>query len=169
MVRGLHWLLAMGVIATWCTGHWFDDIHHSLGYAVAAIVLLRVFWGWRGDHYARFRQFVRSPAATWRYARQMPGRHEARYLGHNPLGGWMVIALLACAGLASLTGVLFTTDLLWGYEWLANLHIALSWLMVSLAALHLLGVIFTSYRHREHLVKAMITGQKPAPGKDDIS
>lgn len=169
MVRSLHWLLAIGMIATWSTGHWFNDIHHALGYATGAIVMMRVLWGWRGDYYARFTQFVRSPAQTWRYARQMPDRHEARYLGHNPLGGWMVVVLLSCAALTSLTGYLFTTDLLWGYDWLANLHIALSWLMVGLVVLHLLGVIMTSYRHRENLVRAMITGNKPAPAGDDVT
>nr|WP_277623990.1 cytochrome b/b6 domain-containing protein [Undibacterium sp. TS12] len=103
-----------------------------------------------------------------RYARQMSDRHEARYIGHNLLGGWMVVVLLSCVALTSLTGYLFTTDLLWGHDWLADLHIALSWSMVGLVALHLLGVIMTSYRHRENLVRAMIAGIKTAPAGDDV-
>lgn len=38
----------------------------------------------------------------------------------------MVVALLICAGSAALTGILYTTDWLWGDGWLHNLHAALA-------------------------------------------
>lgn len=173
LVRSLHWLLAAAVATAWTSGHflsrWFDAVHHTAGYVVAGVVLLRLVWGFVGGRYARFAQFVRSPRATWIYARQLRAHREPRYLGHNPLGGWMVLALLAIAFSASLTGWLYTTDWLWGYAWLENLHAALAWLILVLVIGHLAGVVFTCWRHRENLVAAMFSGRKPAASGDDIA
>lgn len=173
LVRSLHWLLAASVVTAWTSGHWlgrwFDEVHHTAGYVAAGAVALRVAWGLRGGRYARFGQFVRSPRATWAYVRQLRTGTEPRYIGHNPLGGWAVLALLAAAGAASLTGFLYTTDWLWGYEWLSDLHAALAWLLLVLVLGHLSGVLFTSLRHRENLVRAMLSGRKRAADPGDVA
>jgi cytochrome b len=166
-VRCLHWLLAISIAATWVTSSHIGAAHEYLGYAALAIVLARLAWGAAGNRYARFRQFVRAPATTMRYLRAVLAGRAARHLGHNPLGGWMVIALLSCVGLLALTGWAATTDLLWGYAWPVRLHEALAWLLVALIALHLAGVLLTSWQHRENLFAAMITGDKAAPGPGD--
>lgn len=173
LVRSLHWLLAVAVVTAWTSGHWpprrwFDEVHHYAGYVAGAAVLLRLVWGFTGGRYARFAQFVRSPRATWAYALQVRAAREPRYLGHNPLGGWMVLALLAAAASLSLTGFLYTTEWLWGYEWLSDLHAALAWLLMVLVIGHLAGVVFTCWRHRENLVAAMFSGRKPAAHPGDI-
>ena len=173
LVRSLHGLLAATVLIAWASGHWldrwFDEIHHTAGYLAAGVVLIRLAWGFRGSRYARFTQFVRSPRATWRYAQQLRAAREPRYIGHNPLGGWMVLALLATAAASSLTGFLYTTDWLWGYDWLSNLHAALAWLMAALIVGHWAGVAVTSWRHRENLAVAMFTGRKRAAEPGDIA
>lgn len=163
LVRLLHVTLAATVIAVWATGHWFHPLHHALGYAAAAIVALRLVWGFVGTPHARFADFVRAPAATWRYARQLAAGREPHHLGHNPLGGWMIVALLATVALTSLTGFLYTTDWLWGYGWLEALHAGLAWLLATLVAGHLCGVLVMSIRDRENLAAAMITGHKRGP------
>ncbi len=173
LVRSLHWLLAASVVTAWASGHWlsrwFEEVHHTAGYVAAGVVAARVVWGLAGGRYARFSQFVRSPRATWAYARQLRAGRERRHVGHNPLGGWMVLALLAGAGAASLSGFLYTTDWLWGYEWLSDLHSALAWLMLVLVLGHLAGVVLTSLRHEENLVRAMFSGAKRAPTGDDVA
>ncbi|CAN5273745.1 cytochrome b/b6 domain-containing protein [soil metagenome] len=173
LVRSLHWLLAAAVLIAWASGHWpgpwFDEIHHTAGYVAAGVVLIRLFWGFCGGRFARFSQFVRSPRATWRYAGQLCTAREPRYIGHNPLGGWMVLALLATVAAVSLTGILYTTDWLWGYEWLSDLHAALAWLIFALVIGHWAGVALTSWRHRENLVVAMLTGRKRAAEHADIT
>ncbi|MDC8784996.1 cytochrome b/b6 domain-containing protein [Roseateles koreensis] len=170
-VRGLHVLLAVSVIAAWATGFRFHPNHHALGYAAATVVALRLAWGFVGSSYARFANFVRDPAATLAYARKLAANRAPHYLGHNPLGGWMVIALLACVGLCSLTGFLYTTDWLWGYAWLDALHRGLAWLLALLLCLHLCGVAMMSWLSRENLVVAMVSGRKkvPARGKQTFS
>lgn len=167
-VRLLHWALVLVVSAAWWTGGDKDGWHEDLGYAATAIVLARLVWGFRGSAYARFAQFVRGPAATWAYARTVYQGRAARYLGHNPLGGWMVLALLACVATLCLSGWLYTTDWLWGYGWLYWTHFVAGWLLVGLVTLHVAGVAFTSWQHRENLVQAMFSGRKPEPHKDDV-
>lgn len=173
LVRLLHWTLAAAVATAWISGHWppshFDEWHHSAGYVAGAAVALRLIWGFTGGRYARLGQFVRGPRAVLAYARAMRAGHEPRYIGHNPLGGWMVLALWSAAAALSLTGWLYTTDWLWGYEWLSDLHAALAWLVATLVIGHLGGVVVTSWRHRENLVSAMFSGMKRAPQDDDVS
>lgn len=174
-VRLLHWTLAGAVATCWITGHWpprhFDDWHHIAGYMAGAAVLLRLAWSVAGrasSPYARLAQFVRSPREVLAYTRELRAGRERRYIGHNPLGGWMVLALWATAFALALTGWLYTTDWLWGYEWLSDLHAWLAWGIVALVGGHLSGVVFTSWRHRENLVAAMFSGAKRAPEGDDI-
>jgi cytochrome b len=173
LVRSLHWLLAAAAGTAWASGHWqprhFDAVHHTAGYVCAAAVLLRLLWGVAGSRYARLRQFVRGPQAVWAYARALRAGHEPRYIGHNPLGGWMVLALWTCAAALSLSGFLYTTDWLWGYAWLENLHALLAWGLMALVIGHLGGVAMTSRRHREHLVAAMLTGDKRAAAPGDVA
>lgn len=172
LVRLLHWTLAGAVATALISGHWqprsFDAVHHTAGYVALAAVALRLGWGFAGSHYARLAQFVRGPHAVLGYARALRAGHEPRYIGHNPLGGWMVLLLWAGAAATAATGWLYTTDWLWGYEWLENLHAALAWLVVACVAAHLGGVVVTSWRHRENLVGAMISGAKRPPEADDV-
>ncbi|MDQ2779333.1 MAG: cytochrome b/b6 domain-containing protein [Pseudomonadota bacterium] len=171
-VRLLHWsLLASVVAAGLSTLAWFIDYgswHQPAGYVALAAVLLRLVWGCIGSRHARWRGFVRSPQATWRYLQRLCRRREPRYLGHNPLGAWMVLALIACLLGLALTGWLHTTDRYWGDETVESVHIGLSWSLLALAVLHVAGVVFTGLRHHENLVRSMITGRKPAPQPSDI-
>jgi cytochrome b len=129
---------------------------------------LRLPWGWLGSRHARFAGFVRSPPVTLRYARLVARRAEPRHLGHNPLGGWMILALITAVLAATITGWLYTTDRFWGVEWMANLHGFCADSLIVLATVHVLGVIAASIRHRENLVAAMIHGHKRAPAPGDM-
>ena len=86
-----------------------------------------------------------------------------RYLGHNPAGGAMVIALLATLMVICLSGVMMTTDAFWGVKWVDSLHAGASTVALALVGLHVGGVIFASIEHGENLARAMITGWKRAP------
>ncbi len=134
--------------------------HQPAGYAALAIVLLRLLWGGIGSPYARFRQFVRGPRATWAYLLAVLQRREPRHIGHNPLGACMVLALLACVGALGMTGWLYTTDMFWGDASVELAHLALAWGLLALVIVHIAGVLFTSHRQDENLITAMVTGDK---------
>lgn len=176
LVRLLHWSLVAAVSTAWLTtliprtGSW----HEPAGYAALAVVATRLVWGLLAPnsgarHYARFTQFLRGPRSVWAYTRTVLAHREPRHLGHNPLGGWMVLALLAWVAAIGSTGWLQTTDRYWGSEVLEQVHTVLAWSLLGLIALHLAGVVFTSRRHRENLVKAMWTGRKMQPSGDDVA
>ena len=171
-VRVAHWTLVIGVLGAWLTSEIdhkaAEAVHEWLGYLVLAVLALRIPWGWIGTRYARFSQFVRPPRETLAYARTVAAGAEPRHLGHNPLGAWMIVALIVMAAAASLSGWLFVTDRFWGEEWLEETHEALANGLLALVALHVAGVVFSSLRHRENLVRAMITGRKRAPGPGDV-
>lgn len=169
LVRILHWTLVLSVLAAWLTRHGGGRSHEWLGYAALACVGVRLVWGFTGPARARFAGFVRGPSATLAYAAQVARRSEPRHLGHNPLGAWMILALLGMAAATGLSGWVYTTDAYWGEAWLEELHEQLSNGLLALAALHVAGVVFASRRHADNLVAAMVDGRKrpPAPGDLD--
>ncbi|HEY1287917.1 MAG TPA: cytochrome b/b6 domain-containing protein [Burkholderiales bacterium] len=172
-VRSAHWSLAGCVLAAWITAElklkWAEPLHEWLGYAALAVIALRFAWGWIGPRYARFRQFVSGPARTLAYAKAVLRGDEPRYLGHNPLGGWMIVALLSTAAAASLSGWLSVTDRFWGVEWVQETHEFLGDAVIALAALHVAGVAYTSWRQRENLAAAMLSGVKRPPEPGDVT
>ncbi|MCD6040941.1 MAG: cytochrome [Burkholderiales bacterium] len=171
-VRIAHWTLVVSILGAWLTseidGKAAEVVHEWLGYAALAVLALRIPWGWIGSRYARFSQFVRGPRKTIAYARSLATGHEPRHLGHNPLGAWMIVALIVMIIAASGSGWLYVTDRFWGEEWLEDLHEGLANILFTLVALHVAGVVFSSLRHRENLVRAMITGRKRAPQPGDV-
>jgi cytochrome b len=166
LVRIGHWTLVAATVGAWLThGKW----HEWLGYAVLAVVAVRIVWGFVGASYARFAQFVPPPAATLGYGKQVLAGHEPRHIGHNPLGGWMIVMLLTTITGICITGWLYTTDKFWGIAWVEDLHTGLTNVLIALVALHIAGVIFSSLRHGENLVAAMVHGRKRAPRDGDIA
>lgn len=166
-IRISHWSLLVTVAGSWWSRHNPDPWHEILGYAVLVIAMARVAWGFFGSSHARFSQFVRSPRATWNYAQALRRKDRPHYLGHNPLGGWMIVALLFMSVSVCFSGWMYTTDRYWGVEWVETLHARLSdglWLFV---ALHVAGVLFSSWHQRENLVLAMFTGRKRADLRED--
>lgn len=159
-VRAAHWGLAACVLACLALyegGAW----HERLGYAALAIAAWRVLHGFVSrDRHARFVGFVRAPAAALAYARALAAGRERTYIGHNPLGGWMIVALLSAALAAGASGALYATDRYWGDPTLIALHALAGWSLALLVPVHVAGVLFTSLRQRENLARAMVTGRK---------
>lgn len=166
IVRVGHWLLALTVLFAWLTRHRPGPWHEWIGYASLATIAVRLIWGWRASGYARFADFVHGPRETFAYGRALLGGSEPRTLGHNPLGGWMIIALLATATIVGASGWLYTTDRFWGVEWVETLHRRSTNVLWMLVGLHIAGVLYTSVRHRENLVAAMLHGRKAATTAD---
>lgn len=162
-VRIFHWSLVGLFGAAFITGDEIEWLHILLGYAIVALVALRIVWGFVGSRYARFSNFVRSPRAIVEYLTQAARFKAPRYLGHNPAGAAMIIALLFMITGIAVTGVAMTTDAFWGAKWVEELHEGLAYGTLGLIALHIAGVVFSSLAHCENLVKAMVTGRKGAP------
>lgn len=105
IIRIGHWTLAVAFATAWLSGDESLRTHVLAGYTVAAIVATRIVWGLVGPRHARFSQFLSSPRAAMRYVAGLFSGRSRRYLGHNPAGGLMVLALLACLAVTGISGM----------------------------------------------------------------
>jgi cytochrome b len=174
LVRVFHWTLVTAFLVAYVTEDDLLDLHVYAGYLIGGLLAFRLVWGLVGSRHARFSDFVKRPSTVWAYMKSLIGRHPRRYLGHNPAGGAMVIALLVSLLITTLSGVAiygagesagplaaslagvsdFWADVLEGiHEFFANFT-------VVLVVVHVLGVLLASLQHRENLVKSMVNGFK---------
>ncbi|MCB1693647.1 MAG: cytochrome b/b6 domain-containing protein [Pseudomonadales bacterium] len=93
-VRVFHWSLVSFFLIAYVTGDEENAIHVYSGYAVIGLVLFRLLWGFIGSRHARFSDFLAGPGTVLRYVKSLLSGEPERYEGHNPLGGWMIVALL---------------------------------------------------------------------------
>jgi cytochrome b len=120
-----------------------------------------------GTRHARFADFVRSPAVVWAYVLKMVRMRAPRHVGHNPLGAWAVLALIALTTLAGVSGWLIADGDTPG--WLEEAHELAANALMATIGVHVLGVLFSGWLHRENLVRAMLTGRKRATPDQGIS
>lgn len=174
-VRVFHWTLVSAFAAAYFSEDALD-LHVYAGYLAGALIAFRIVWGFIGSAHARFTDFVRAPAAVIAYLKDIVRGTNRRYLGHNPAGGAMIVMLLIAVLATTFSGVaIYGADQHAGplAFWLGGvseqtehlleeIHEFLANFTVVLIGLHVLGVIFESRHFRENLVKAMITGRKPA-------
>jgi cytochrome b len=168
-VRLFHWTFALSFAVAWISAEDFERLHEAAGYAAGALALARVVWGFVGPGYARFSAFVRPPGAVAAHLKAMLEGSEARFVGHNPAGGAMIVLLLAAMTAAATTGWLLTTDWFWGSLAMKRAHSALAHGLVLLVLAHLAGVALASFRHKENLVRSMVFGDKRAAGPGDVA
>jgi cytochrome b len=160
LIRIFHWSLVVSFIGAYLLGEDGGALHQALGYVTIGLVVFRLVWGVVGTRYARFSNFVPSPGELKTYALQVFRGKETRRSGHNPAGGAMIVALLAAILATGVTGWMMTTDAMWGSKLVEGVHEFFATSVLVLVALHLLGVLYSSIRHRENLVTAMFTGRK---------
>jgi len=174
LVRFFHWSLVSAFAIAYITEDDFLTIHSWAGYLILALLGIRFIWGFIGTHYARFTDFIYSPANIIQFLKDTFRFRAKRYLGHNPAGGAMVILLMISLLITTTTGVLllgaeehagplahwFTQG---GDFWggiLEEVHEFFANFTLLLVFAHVIGVIAESLIHKENLVTAMITGYK---------
>jgi cytochrome b len=185
--RLFHWTLALLVLGQWASYEFAEaigdvtlDLHRAGGLCVLTLLLWRILWGLAGPPASRFRTFVRSPSAALRYARDLAAHQPRRYLGHNPLGAYMVIALLlvltaqACLGLFAVDDNDLTGGPLYRLVSEAANTRATVWhrrifeyALLPLIAVHVAANVLYGVLRKEPLIEAMITGTKPLAAYED--
>ena len=168
LLRLFHWSLVLSFGLAWFTSHRSDSIHHWAGYGALSLVLIRLVWGILGPRHARFSHFLRRPGVIISYLLEIWRGSEARHIGHNPAGGAMVVTLIVVILATAITGWVETTNAYFGVRWVEELHSLLAHGLLILVGVHIAGVALASYRHRENLVAAMVTGRKRAAGPETV-
>jgi len=165
--RLFHWLLVALFFGAYLTSESerYAEVHALLGYAVIGLIGFRLVWGLIGTRYARFSSFAFGPARVLRYLKSLLTRAPEHYVGHNPAGSWVIYSLLLLGLVTGVSGYATYNDI--GGEWLEEIHEGAAGTMLTLVAVHVLGVIVSSLLHRENLVRAMISGYKPGAAGTD--
>lgn len=105
LIRVFHWAMVAAFIIAYATGEDESSIHAYAGYVIMGLIGFRILWGLIGTTYARFSNFIYSPATTLHYLKSLFTNHPKHYLGHNPAAGMMVILMLIALVVATLTGL----------------------------------------------------------------
>jgi cytochrome b len=172
--RLIHWLLVIFVIISFLTGNIGGNTmqyHEWSGFTILTLLLFRIVWGFVGSRESRFMTFIRGPSAVVRYATTLLRSDSTRHLGHNPLGGWSIIAMLFALLVQAGTGLFANDDIVtegplfdWvskvTSDWLTRIHKLNQEVIIALVSIHVLAVLFYLFFKRENLVKPMITGVK---------
>lgn len=176
--RLFHWALAicivLGIVFVKIGGNAIQW-HAYCGYAALALILFRVIWGFIGSWYARFTNFIPSPAKLKTFLRgQVDGG-----LGHNPLGALSVIALLSVILIQALTGLFADDDIFFQgpfAKYVSNNTVALltsihrfnQYFIFALVGLHIAAISYYHLVKRENLIRPMITGDKSLASKPPL-
>lgn len=160
LVRVFHWSLVACVLLNLFVVDDEAALHQWLGYAATAWVGVRVLWGFIGPRHARFADFFPTPDRLVSHVRAVLRGDPEHHWGHNPLGGAMVLVLMAMVLGLGLTGWLQTTDAYWGVDWVQELHEGLADWLMPLVGLHAAAALVMGRIERTRLVKAMVTGVK---------
>ena len=175
-VRLFHWTLVTSFFIAYITEDDWLDIHVLAGYTIAALITFRLLWGLVGTRHARFSDFVRPPREVISYLKDMVTFKSKRYIGHNPAGGAMVVALLLSLLITVITGLSvygaeemagpFSVFFANAPDFIGNvfeeLHEFFANLTLFLVAFHVAGVILAGLLHGENLVRSMLNGKKRA-------
>ena len=157
--RIFHWLLVLCFVIAYLTSEserlqlW----HVTAGYVFGALLLFRLLWGLVGTRYARFGNFVRGRKVVIHYMGSLLTRHPKHFVGHNPAGGWAILAMIGLGLLTVLTGWASFSD--YG-DWIGDLHEGIVNTLIAVICVHVGGVVLSSLLHRENLARAMVTGYK---------
>lgn len=171
--RLFHWLLVACIVAQYLTAEVFDAIvwHFRIGYFTLGLILFRLLWGFVGTTYARFAQFIAGPGKVLAYAKTVTKPNSPEHAGHNPMGGWMVIALLLLVALQGISGLFIGDDIINNGPYFdavsestrdtmnAIHHTAFNILLAAIA-LHIAAVVFYARFKKQLLVPAMLHGKK---------
>jgi len=170
-LRVFHWLLVVSFTLAYLTEDDLLTVHAWAGYLVFSLLVFRLAWGFLGNEYARFSNFLCKPSESYRYIKDVIALKAKRHIGHNPAGAAMIVLLLTSLLITALTGLAVygaeqnagplasfispDYEKLWeeAHELSANFSLLLVFI-------HIAGVAIESFLHHENLARSMVHGFK---------
>ena len=167
--RLFHWALVGLLAFSWWSAKQDElELHLYSGYAILTLLLFRLLWGLFGSSTARFRNFLRGPAAVLAYLRDAKGW---RAVGHTPIGALSVVALLGLTALQVATGLFNSDDdglnegplsRLVSYETAEaahDVHETLFNILLAFVGVHVAAILFYRLVLGKKLLGPMISGK----------
>ncbi len=139
--------------------------HRWFGITLVGLLTFRLVWGFIGPETARFSSFLAGPKTAIRY---LQGHWQG--VGHNPLGGYSILAMLLLFGFQVTSGLFSNDDIAFEgplfaildkdtSDWITGWHTSTFELMIGLILLHLSAILYYSVIQRQTLIKPMFTGR----------
>lgn len=170
-VRIFHWLLVSAFAVAFYThaSEWDRVVHVWAGYTAGTLLASRIVWGFAKTGYGSFKSFPFAPVQAFKHVYRLLHGNARRYIGHNPIGGLVIYAMLITGLTAVGSGWLVYNEgwLIDQPELLQNIHFYATWGWLGLIISHVLGVITESILHHDNLIIAMITGRKRTTKKGE--
>lgn len=166
--RVFHWLLAFSFFGAIVTqeSEKYRLFHVTFGYTMLGLIIFRLIWGIIGTRYSKFSSFFYGFKEIKGYILGLLENRPVHYLGHNPLGSIAIYLILTIILGISITGYCIFNDI--GAAWYSNAHELMANLLIVIVVIHILGVIASSYLHKENLVHSMLTGFKQGGVQSEI-
>ncbi len=173
--RLFHWASVLALpLACWSAEAGWHTVHLWTGYSVLVMVVTRLIWGFVGSRHSRFSDFMAGSTQVVAYLRG----HGTAIVGHNPLGGWSVLAMLslmlaqAISGLFNSDELMFSGPLYYSVgddlrALMGQIHGIAFYLLLALAGLHLVAITYYQLWRGQRLIAAMWRGS--APGREGLA
>ena len=186
--RLFHWSFVLCMFFAWAS-HAYSDLlgddtlkwHRWNGYAILMLIVFRLIWGVVGSSTSRLSAFIRWPRFAFIYALDTLKGKERPFLGHNPLGTWMIIALVLAVTTQGMLGlfILDHNEIIAGplqslvpdetAKFFGRLHRQFFNIILALIAIHITANTLYGLVKKDPLIRAMVTGEKPALNYEDES
>ena len=172
--RLFHWVLVALIATLWVSAaRGWMTVHYACGVAALVLVLFRIAWGFLGSTTARFAHFAAGPARVLAYLRALRRGDLPHNAGHNPAGGWMVLAFLLLILAQAVLGLFANDEFDFKgplAEWisgkrsdrLTRIHVFLFDAILVCTWVHVCAISYYALVRRENLVGPMWHGEKPA-------
>ncbi|MCY3009492.1 MAG: cytochrome b/b6 domain-containing protein [Planctomycetota bacterium] len=157
--RIIHWLFAGSLSAALAIAFLVDDeqpifkLHMVLGIVAVFSLAVRVLLGIVGSRYSRFANFPLRPREVATYFVNAVFSKTKRYAGNNPGSAIAAVLMFLIVPGLFLTGSIANDSL-------EDVHEVLAWGLLLVVISHLAGLGWHTFRHRENISLAMITGRK---------
>ena len=169
--RLFHWSLVTLVLVSWLSAEIGRfDLHYWSGYGILSLLIFRLVWGFIGSDTARLSACLNAPTAVFAHIAALRSPKAEPHIGHNPLGGLAVLAMLAVLLTQAVLG-LFSQDIdfinagpladLISFDAgtrASELHEMLFDGVLILIALHVAAIFFYTIYKGEGLIGAMVSG-----------
>jgi cytochrome b len=185
--RAFHWSLVLAIISAWASSEFAEKLgdptlkwHRYNGYFILVLVVFRLIWGVVGSSTSRWSAFVTWPWTAAAYGLDLVRGRNRHFLGHNPLGTYMILGLLFLVSVQGILGLMTVehNDTTWGplYKLLSEdnqkrvlyWHLrGFNWFILPLVGTHILANSLYGLIKQDPLIRAMITGTKPAAAYED--
>jgi len=182
-IRIFHLMLIITITISIISGKLsYFYIHEISGITLFFLILFRIYWGFFGGHYSKFKNFNLNKNFLLNYLK----KKEKKYFGHNPLGSLSIYSIFVLILLTSLSGMFSSDDIFYDGPFVkfapqfvgifTNIHDILHYFLYSLIILHLCAVSYYQFFLKEEIINQMIDGkskdknfiQKDYPSKKNL-